>query len=350
MQRRSHPFFSGIGCGAALFLTAALGAIIYFRGGIPFSPGRLAAAHSGERATVVESEFESHAAFEVDCGQCHVPWRGISAQRCQTCHVDVASQRNSGDGLHGRLPDSGRCLHCHTDHRGHDASLTTISADVFDHSVTAFSLVRHETDYQGTALACVECHVHGGYSAETVDCLTCHAEADADFMSEHVALFGDNCLLCHDGQDSMANFEHAVVFPLDGAHATAECEACHADRSFLQEAPRQCVDCHEEPGVHAGLFGLDCARCHTATAWTPAQLTTHVFPLDHGDQGTQECTVCHDQRYTEHTCYNCHEHDRAETREEHLKEGITDFAECARCHPTGQKDEAEGEIGEDDHA
>jgi hypothetical protein len=102
--------------------------------------------------------------------------------------------------------------------------------------------------------------------------------------------------------------------------------------------------CHEEPDVHAGQFGLDCSRCHTALAWAPAELTRHVFLLDHGDEGELECERCHVASYVEYTCYDCHE--PGEMRIDHLlvsdKDGraITALEDCIECHPTGRAGEA----------
>lgn len=284
-------------------------------------------------------EFRSHAEFEQDCAQCHAPWRGITADRCQNCHTDVAEQRATGNGLHGKLADTGRCQSCHTDHKGREAEITILALDSFDHErLTNFSLAHHDVNYDNSPLTCDQCHTQGFREIDVIDCATCHQTADAVFMAEHTDLFGADCLSCHDGRDTMADFDHAQIFVLDGAHLETTCQDCHANQLF-QEPPRECAACHQEPEIHAGLFGLDCVRCHTTTAWTPAQLTEHTFPLDHGGQGTIACETCHEQTYTEYTCYNCHEHDPAQIREEHVEEDILDFENCTECHPTGQEAE-----------
>ena len=114
--------------------------------------------------------------------------------------------------------------------------------------------------------------------------------------------------------------------------------------SYLQglevEDPHQCVSCHEEPEVHAERFGFDCVRCHSLVAWTPALLTRHTFALDHGDGGTVSCETCHIESYTENTCYECHDHAYDEMAPIHDPEGISDFVNCIKCHPTGAPDEA----------
>ena len=71
----------------------------------------------------------------------------------------------------------------------------------------------------------------------------------------------------------------AAVRGLCGASSTRSgnwhglsCKVEHMDD------PHQCLDCHEEPDIHAELFGINCARCHNTATWKPAVLTKHVFP------------------------------------------------------------------------
>ncbi len=106
-----------------------------------------------------------------------------------------------------------------------------------------------------------------------------------------------------------------------------------------EEDPHQCIACHEDPKVHRGQFGLDCVRCHTLDAWTPASLTRHTFKLDHGDAGDVACETCHIETYAENTCYECHDHEPAQMAELHEAEGISEYDNCQSCHPTGAKDE-----------
>jgi hypothetical protein len=319
---------------------AVLGAILVFLGGGPFSPGPLSAEAAGQQQS---GGFDSHADFEQECGQCHAPWRGIAAARCETCHTDVAAQRNNQSGLHGRLHDVERCQLCHTDHEGRDASMIRFDLATFEHErLTDFSLARHQTGYDGQPLACEQCHLDRVWTAEAVDCIACHTEADRPFMIEHTAFFGQVCLACHDGRDSAAEFDHTEHFPLDGAHAEVECAGCHT-QPVVDGTPAECVGCHEEPDVHAGQFGTDCRRCHTTAAWLPAQLTQHTFPLDHGGEGEIPCATCHTTTYAEYTCTNCHAHDdREELLKEHDEVVTQNLDLCADCHATGLKEEAEG--------
>ena len=141
----------------------------------------------------------------------------------------------------------------------------------------------------------------------------------------------------------MSSFDHAQVFPLDGKHAEIECVACHANQVFAG-TPKVCAQCHAEPAVHAGLFGLVCESCHTTTAWSPATLLEHSFPLRHGlENGEPEtaCAVCHVTSYSEYTCYGCHEHQPAEISRKHSEEGISavELPACLECHPGGREAE-----------
>jgi len=99
-----------------------------------------------------------------------------------------------------------------------------------------------------------------------------------------------------------------------------------------------CVECHAEPEIHAGVFGTQCQSCHTSTAWSPAQLQVHNFPIAHGEQGDQACAVCHPNVYFEYTCYVCHDHQPGPIQEKHFQEGISfqDLPNCAQCHPDGK--------------
>ena len=71
-----------------------------------------------------------------------------------------------------------------------------------------------------------------------------------------------------------------------------------------------CAGCHEDPEIHLGIFGVQCERCHVASAWLPAQLTVHTFLVDHGEQADfadLTCETCHENTYTEYPCYSCHD-------------------------------------------
>jgi hypothetical protein len=322
---------------ATLLALAIIGVYTYQNGAVLFSPGALTAAAS---LKVEREGYRSHAEFEDQCTRCHEAWRGVDASRCVTCHTNVTGQIMGASGLHGHLENPGMCVVCHTEHQGRTANITAAALEDFPHQQVGFSLVLHRQTPDGGQFACDGCHLVPDYAFDTTSCETCHLELDAAFVMQHVSDYGRNCLGCHDGSGAMESFDHDTFFPLDGAHAPLACDDCHVDHMY-QGTPSECVACHAEPDVHRGLFGTDCAACHTAQAWIPARLLQHTFPLNHGSSAGTEtaCEVCHAANYVTYTCYDCHDHDPDQIRREHLEEGLQDFENCVECHPTGQEDE-----------
>jgi hypothetical protein len=207
----------------------------------------------------------------------------------------------------------------------------------FDHNVFPFKLGGRHTE-----LACVQCHVNargpGDFPLAPQDCYSCHWQDD-----EHRGEFGVDCEACHNPSGwEEADFDHSrSSFPLTGAHVGLACESCHAAGQFAGLSTA-CESCHAEPAFHAGLFGKDCAACHSTAAWAPAEFNgQHRFPLAHG--GGASCATCHPASFTAYTCYGCHEHSESEVRGKHLEEGISNFQNCMECHPTGEEHEGGGE-------
>lgn len=487
LLERQHPIFSPLAFISTVILACGLAGWIGLRGGQAFSPGELSAVNHNDAPA---GGFLSHAEFENDCNQCHAPFAGIEAERCEACHANIAAQRQSADALHGRFENVTRCGHCHREHEGTNFDQFAAALGKFDHQIADFSLDKHVLTYQDAPLECTDCHQNTGrkFTVLVTACQECHQTARPDFMANHIQAFGAACLDCHDGHDTMANFTvaaHAEVFVLAGFHASTRCELCHAGGQFegtaaecvachtepaahagmfgtncttchtpdgwqpakvnflpfdhtrdtrfslvkhtsnfdgaaftcrtchpgsqpvsfsqgqcvdchrpatpqfmdghlaqfgqncltchsgtgemthfdhnqvwalegqhaaldctgchidqvFKGTPNTCAGCHAEPGIHAGLFGTNCANCHTAQAWQPAKLIQHSFPLDHGGQGEVACETCHAATYTEYTCYGCHEHDPDSTERVHLAENISRDAlpACADCHPTGRE-------------
>jgi hypothetical protein len=271
----------------------------------------------------------------VPCVKCHsadVPPQNAPT-RCQDCHAEPA--------VHAGLLGSD-CAACHTPAGWKPARVAGRPA--FDHEQIAFKLVSHAHNYDGSTMNCRACHTSAGdFTVAARVCVDCHGGHDAAFMSKHVAQYGAVCADCHDGTAGLKNFDHSKFFVLDGKHAPLDCKACHANKQF-KGTPRECSGCHQEPAIHAGVFGLKCGDCHTSTAWSPAQLTRHAFPLDHGERGQVPCANCHPAKYTTYTCYGCHEHDLAVVQEQHqeVNLGGRRLEDCAACHPDGHKTEGGG--------
>ncbi|MFZ5856906.1 MAG: cytochrome c3 family protein [Chloroflexota bacterium] len=259
---------------------------------------------------------------EISCYDCHTNAHTITdlqaaPQDCASCHLE-------DDAHAGRF--GADCAACHSSDDWLPAR--------FDHNLSAFKLEGEHTEAD-----CEDCHKNNVYQGTPSDCYSCHAQDD-----EHGGKFGTDCAACHTPSGwEAATFDHSRSnFPLTGAHQQIDCEKCHVNAQFAG-TPTTCVACHADPVFHAGLFGTDCASCHTTTAWSPATFNgQHTFPLDHGESGMVSCATCHPSSFTTYTCYGCHEHNEAEVRSEHLDEGISNFQNCMECHPTGNEHEGGG--------
>jgi endogenous inhibitor of DNA gyrase (YacG/DUF329 family) len=283
-----------------------------------------------------------------DCGKCHTPatWAEASFPHlltgfdllashefvdCETCHVDrqwVGIPRD--------------CAGCHLEQDVHDGQFDVDCAachipsewadHIFDHSRSKFLLTGAHID-----TACTDCHPGGLYVGTPTDCVSCHQADD-----RHGGQFGGDCSACHTtNRWSEITFDHQLSrFPLTGAHRNTPCLDCHGGGSFIG-TPVACFRCHSEPSFHAGLFGLDCALCHSTSAWRPASYNgPHSFPMNHGGAGGT-CSTCHPNGYTSYTCFACHEHNQSEINKKHQEEGIGNFSNCVRCHANGRKEEGD---------
>jgi hypothetical protein len=247
---------------------------------------------------------------------------------CTDCHTKIDPAF-----MQSHLQEYGQtCLDCHdgVDRFGKG----------FDHNQLEFPLIgRH------AGVTCGECHTNKVYKGTPQECAACHIKDDA-----HQGRFGQSCEGCHTPEDwAKASFDHSKsAFPLTGAHTNTPCEKCHVDNTF-KGTPQECAACHTEPAFHAGRFPGDCAACHSTAAWTPAQFNQpHTFPINHGEGGASTCRTCHPDSLQTYTCYGCHEHNQAEIAAKHIEEGIGDFSDCIRCHPTGQEEEEQEGGGGDD--
>jgi hypothetical protein len=265
--------------------------------------------------------------------------------------------------LHGKISTSDssipieKCYACHSDHQGSDFSPAQAALDDFDHSITGFSLIRHQVDYDASPIACEACHdflasnqdIKSGNKVDTNQkCQLCHAARDLAFMDAHTGEFGPTCTGCHDGVDRMVDFDHQQTdFPLDGIHTQIECTACHVDAAKMirfEGISGRCSACHLEPAMHAGVFSSDCEACHNTQAWVPASLEGASF--DHAVQtrfslarhqkdyagSPMECSTCHTSDLTSldnSTCIDCHRDHDAPFMQDHLLQ----FGEsCMDCH------------------
>ncbi|MCP4308107.1 MAG: hypothetical protein GY788_25175, partial [bacterium] len=196
------------------------------------------------------------------------------------------------------------CLVCHTTAGWLPAT--------FDHSQTQFQLTGAHAP-----LDCNSCH-QDGFDGTPTDCIACH---DTDFNGvadpNHVTNnFPTDCLVCHTTAGWLpTTFDHnQTPFPLTGAHAPLDCNACHQDG--FDGTPTDCMACHDtdfngvaDPNHVTNNFPTDCLACHTTAGWLPTTFDHNQtpFPLT-GAHAPLDCNACHQDGFdgTPTDCMACH--------------------------------------------
>ena len=266
---------------------------------------------------------------QIKCTECHINNVIIGTPAsCKDCHEEPAMHK----GLFEQT-----CESCHTPDGWSPAEIDDQSFSHFE--TTGFSLVLHQLDYSNLTITCLTCHPTDLQVMDIQNCIDCHSQFDPIFMKDHLTQFGTGCGVCHDGVDRLSNFDHVNFFPLDGQHALLQCSDCHVENVY-RGTPAECWQCHEEPEIHASVFGMNCYFCHGEDVWSPANLRYHIFPVNHGIEKQNnpfECRSCHLTNYIDYTCYKCHEHQQDEMLSVHQEEGISgqELLACASCHPDG---------------
>jgi hypothetical protein len=226
----------------------------------------------------------------LECVQCHTDARGlgdfrVTLQDCYSCHRrDEPHEERFG-------LDCGAC---------HTADGWTPAK--FDHNLSSFKLEGGHAEAR-----CESCHQNRIYKGTPTDCYSCHRQDD-----EHGGRFGTDCAACHNPSDwEDADFDHNKSnFPLTGRHAGLACEQCHSNGQFTGLSTA-CASCHGDPVFHAGMFGLDCASCHTTDNWFARYNGSHPGIADEGGSGVNHggasCRDCHTQTLRSATCLACHD-------------------------------------------
>lgn len=231
------------------------------------------------------------------CMSCHVPFSGMSNDRCVKCHTVAEIGKDS-------LQDTGRivfhdklisqsCISCHTDHAGLDPAS---SMKGFKHDLLEESIISN----------CIGCH------AQPTDAL--HIQVTTD------------CKSCHD----TSTWKQTGPFNHDQLNAEIKnnCTACH-------KSPED--DLHQQSTA-------SCSKCHSTTQWVPSTFAHNdYFVLDRDHNA--KCTVCHtNNNYAAYTCYGCHEHTPAGMAAEHNEEGIYNITNCVSCHKSADEEGGERNI------
>lgn len=324
---------------------------------------------------------------DLDCRACHAQSDAHSleivggraakpdARACADCHESPHSAPFAqGTAALAARPIASGCIVCHAaEHTSFGESASTLST--LQHSFTGFPLDAPHDDQR-----CEQCHdANGGTFAErhprraASSCSACHADPHGGQFATG-AFAGQECTACH---ADLAFTPHTftlekhqtTAFVLDGAHESAECNACHTLPS--EDAPRtfhgtesRCEQCHMDS--HEGFFAAreelatpdprgDCARCHSTLAFdaVPPSRFDHAhwtgFPIE-GAHAQSDCASCHPSMRTPDAsgrtfgkvaahfgtfqgCHTCHgdPHDGA-FDVAGLPPQIAGRESCERCH------------------
>jgi len=279
---------------------------------------------ASERAFHEKTRYPLRGAHaEVACKSCHGPFPGVGAtfkglafDTCTACHVDAHLSQ-----LGKPRESTAACERCHT-----VQGFRPVRYEVQDH--TSWPLRgAHE------AVACFFCHranpklepravlVRAWIEqrkrkdrisladfhppGDTSRCDTCHADPHGGQFQKRVQKAG--CADCHQVASwAEVRFDHdrETRFALTGGHAGRSCASCHlpdaAGMVRYTALPLACASCHAD--AHAGQFAparggqTDCARCHSAAAWTAPAFQHRppftTFELD-GKHVSVACGGCH---------------------------------------------------------
>jgi hypothetical protein len=212
----------------------------------------------------------------------------------------------------------------------------------FDHNTTKYPLRgMHE------GVSCTQCHIKMVFTNVGKQCADCHADI-------HKGQMGANCEQCHNVKGWHVAVQqinqHLNRFPLIGAHATVDCDACHKSAAVgqFQGLSTACVSCHQQDFINTKSSGLDhvlfrfptgCEQCHSMDNWLGAKFDHSAppanFPLT-GAHATLDCNACHAGGKfvgTPATCVGCHLTDFNKTN--NPPHAAANFpTTCQTCHST----------------
>ncbi len=281
---------------------------------------------------------------DIDCIDCHTSGVYTSLPTdCISCHqMDFAATVNPD---HQQLNFDTDCAACHT------LDLDWMPAEFRQHDNDFFPI--YSGEHAGEWSECQECHPNpSNYSVFT--CTTCHGRSETDGEHDDVGGYiyeSGACLACHPtGNEEGGNFNHNNTgFPLRGAHTSVSCSECHSNG--YAGTPTDCAACHQmdfeqttNPDHQQLGFSMDCASCHTESAWDPATFDHDgmYFPIYSGNHANEwnQCSECHTTagNFALFSCVDCHEHnDPNELADDH--NDVPDYrfesTACLECHPNG---------------
>jgi hypothetical protein len=267
-----------------------------------------------------------------DCFSCHGSkdaHQGRYGTDCQTCHTPQGWSPAQFDhnlsifklvGLHFGVPCEdchqnnvflGTPISCNSCHAAEDKHAGSYGTDcslchtpagwlpsTFNHNLFAFKLEGRHAN-----VLCTDCHANGQFQNMPTDCYSCHAQNDV-----HAGGFGRECSACHTSAGWLPAFFDHSSFPLTNGHAGLPCTRCHTVAGDFSGLSPACSTCHADPAFHAGMFGANCAECHSTANWFAVYIGPHPATCEGqciGHEGAS-CRDCHTSTLAEATCTVCH--------------------------------------------
>ncbi|MCP4572846.1 MAG: cytochrome c3 family protein [bacterium] len=235
--------------------------------------------HYSEDSGAIPTCRQCHAADRSEVDLSMPALKGAYHRQCMNCHLDWSGD-NSCDFCHREAAEPGAPVaHDATDivgipHPVIEAVATyTYETSHADAPVVTF----HHSDHVDVfGQQCVDCH-------RGDSCKSCHhgdqkpaEHARLDHVTSCCACHGErDCNFCH-GREPMPRFDHALStgFDLAPYHAGRACQDCHGDPRAFRYPSGDCAECHihwEDGGFDHGITGLvlsadheenDCSDCH----------------------------------------------------------------------------------------
>jgi hypothetical protein len=272
----------------------------------------------------------------VDCNACHQGNYNNLPNTCVSCHQADYNQSINPNHVSLSIPTS--CDMCHTTDPDWMPATFPIHNDYYP-LLGAHANIAND---------CAACH-NGNYNNTPNTCVGCHQDDyNATTNPDHeTAGFPTDCTICHNETAWIpSTFDHSSVWPLNGAHTSVSCAACHGN--FSNNPPTTCVGCHQsdyntsnDPPHQSMGFPTTCADCHNETAWVPSTFDHDgmyfpIFSGKHKDEWDQ-CVDCHTGgNYASFSCLGCHTN--PQTNNDH--QGVSGYQyesnACYSCHPDGE--------------
>jgi len=253
-----------------------------------------------------------------------VPEDFVGAEKCDTCHGDVAKQFTGNP--HSKLTEEhGKadmtCESCHGAGKAHSEgggdkskifNAARVPAKEADEKCLGCHRGRH-IDFARSAhaegkVSCVSCHsVHAGAdkghmlkAEQPALCYRCHTDIKPQFGMPFHHKVEEGLMTCSDCHDPHGKFERRNL--KNASQQDALCTRCHGETAgpFVYEHPavktEGCGSCHfPHSGPNPRLLKRDnvntlCLQCHSPSA----NSTAAEIPAFHSQKAQyQACTDCH---------------------------------------------------------